>query len=221
MRKADHRTSGHGAVLVSSRPLVPRDKFSGAMRAQPRLCTTTSYCTPSRARARESVSESSEDAMANPSPILNPNPPKFVTGAQIKGARALLGWRRVDLAKAAGLHRNAVAYWEGQQRMPRSEPFACQKMRAALLSAGVVTVSTPAPGVCLLPSKGPRPKPALGLSSLVPNSEGGGHRFLTAENGPQLCKEHSDVTVSTEQEQRDRSPPLAYAPSTSTSEGGA
>ena len=81
----------------------------------------------------------------------NPFPPKFVYGSQIRAARALLGWRRADLASAAGLHRNAVGYWERRERHPRREPVACKKMRAALLQAGVVTVSTPAPGVCILP----------------------------------------------------------------------
>ena len=144
--------------------------------------------------------------MANTTPALNPNPPKLVTGAQIKAARALLGWRRIDLAAAAGLHRNAVAYWEGQQRMPRSEPFACRKMRVALLSAGVVTVSTPAPGVCLL-SAGPRriAEPSASQVSMAPDPEGDDHRLITAFNGPELCTTHSGLAVSTVQEQEDRS----------------
>lgn len=119
---------------------------------------------------------------------VNPNPPTFVTGAQIRAARALLGWRRVDLAAAAGLHRNAVAYWERQQRMPRSEPFACRKMRAALLSAGVVTVSTPAPGVCLLDA----PFRAVGRTA--------GADFKRATSGHKLCAEHTPPAVSTAEE---------------------
>ena len=153
--------------------------------------------------------------MANASPALNPNPPKFVTGAQIKGARALLGWRRSDLARAAGLHRNAVAYWEGQSRMPRREPFACRKMRAALLSAGVLTVSTPAPGVCLLslvrrPVSQSPPSPVASPQI----SEGDEHRLITAFNGQELCTMHSALTVSTAQEQEDRSTSLDCAPDT-------
>ena len=94
--------------------MVPRDP----------LCIGTNFPTPyararvpvrgnqflhpiTRACAREALNERSEEAMANASPALNPNPPKLVTGAQIKAARALLGWRRIDLAAAAGLHRNA------------------------------------------------------------------------------------------------------------------
>ena len=80
---------------------------------------------------------------------MNPNPPKFVTGSQIRAARALLGWRREDLAAAARLHPNAISYWEKRAKLPtRHEPDACRKMRAALAGVGVITVNTPAPGVC-------------------------------------------------------------------------
>lgn len=160
--------------------------------------------------------------MAQPTSALNPNPPKFVTGAQIKAARALLGWRRIDLAAAAGLHRNAVAYWEGQPRMPRREPFACQKMRAALLSAGVVTVSTPAPGVCLL-SAGPRHTAESSASkvSMAADPEGDGHRLIPAYNGPDLCTMHTGLAVSTAQEQQECSTRIDSDRSTATDEASA
>ncbi|MFM9941239.1 MAG: helix-turn-helix domain-containing protein [Hyphomicrobiaceae bacterium] len=160
--------------------------------------------------------------MPNTTPALNPNPPKLVTGAQIKAARALLGWRRIDLAAAAGLHRNAVAYWEGQPRMPRSEPFACRKMRAALQSAGVVTVSTPAPGVCLL-SAGPRrtAEPSASLVPMAPDPEEDGHRLITASNEPELCTMHNGLAVSAAQEQGNRSTAPDCEPATETSEAHA
>ena len=90
--------------------------------------------------------------------------------------------------------------------MPSREPFACQKMRAALLSAGVVTVSTPAPGVCLL-SAGPRhtAEPAASPVSMAPAPEEDGHRFITASNGLELCAMHNGLAVSTAQEQGDGS----------------
>lgn len=145
--------------------------------------------------------------MANPAPALNPNPPKFVSGAQIRAARALIGWRRVDLAAAAGLHRNAVAYWERRQRMSRREPLACRKMRAALLSAGVVTVSTPAPGVCLLDLGRRTRLPAAAEPRFVaPGAEGDGHRFLTVSTGAELCRMHNGGAVLTAREQAGRSP---------------
>lgn len=82
---------------------------------------------------------------------MNPNPPKFVTGSQIRAARALLGWRREDLAEAAQVHPNAVSYWEKRAKHPtRTESMACLRMRQALILAGVITVNTPAPGVCLM-----------------------------------------------------------------------
>ena len=85
---------------------------------------------------------------------MNPTPPKFVMGSQIRAARALLGWRRKDLATAANLHPNAVSYWEKRAKLPsRTEPSACKRMRQALAGAGVVTINSPAPGVCLMPQR--------------------------------------------------------------------
>ena len=106
--------------------------------------------------------------------------------------------------------------------MPRREPFACQKMRAALLSAGVVTVSTPAPGVCLL-SAGPRhtAEPAASPVSMAPDPDGNGHRLIMAFNGPELCTMHNGLAVSTAQEQRDRSTAPDCEPGTDTSEARA
>jgi DNA-binding XRE family transcriptional regulator len=72
------------------------------------------------------------------------------TGAQIRAGRALLGWRRDDLAAAAGLHRNAIAYWEWHDKLPRKEPSTCARIRKAFHDAGVTVVNAPAPGVCLI-----------------------------------------------------------------------
>lgn len=160
--------------------------------------------------------------MASTAPAMNPNPPKFVTGAQIKAARALLGWRRLDLAAAAGLHRNAVAYWERQQRMPRAEPCACRKMRAALLAAGVVTVSRPAPGICLLgPGQRQVSEPTLTPVSSPEGSEGDGGRSIRASGGPELCTMHSGLAVTTAQEQPDGSTPPGCDRSTEPNEADA
>lgn len=83
----------------------------------------------------------------------------FASGLQIRAGRALLGWRRTDLAKAANLHPNAVAYWERRERLPRREELGCRRIREALSQAGVVAVTVPAPGVCLLP-RSARPAPS-------------------------------------------------------------
>ena len=77
----------------------------------------------------------------------------IVTGAQIRAARALLGWTRAELATAATLHRNAVAYWERRATIPTGhyrEPHACRHIRKALLVAGVEIFMDPAPGVRLV-----------------------------------------------------------------------
>ena len=39
-------------------------------------------------------------------------------GPQIAAARTLLQWSQTKLAKAAGLSRNTVAYWEAAKTIP-------------------------------------------------------------------------------------------------------
>jgi transcriptional regulator with XRE-family HTH domain len=77
----------------------------------------------------------------------------ITTGAQIRAARALLGCRRQDLAAAAGLHPNAVAYWERRKVIPappdRDTPHACRQIAEALRLNGVVVIDDPGPGVAL------------------------------------------------------------------------
>jgi hypothetical protein len=81
----------------------------------------------------------------------------IASGAQIRAARALLGWSRRDLAKAAGLHPNAVAYWERhkiiQGASSRFLPFACERILRAFRIMGVVMVEKPGLGVALLSSE--------------------------------------------------------------------
>lgn len=70
------------------------------------------------------------------------------TGAQIRAGRALLGWRQSDLAKAAGLHPKAVAYWERKTEMrARGEEVGVGRIRSAFEAAGVSTFINPSPGV--------------------------------------------------------------------------
>ena len=76
----------------------------------------------------------------------------ITTGSQIRAARALAGLRRSDLAKAAGLHTNAVSYWERHEHIPRrSEPWAVAKIREALALHGIAVFTDPSPGVRLAP----------------------------------------------------------------------
>ncbi len=74
----------------------------------------------------------------------------IVTGAQIRAGRALLGWSRDDLARAAELHGNAIAYWERkgpQAQTGASRSFAIHHIARALMAAGVEFFSAPTPGV--------------------------------------------------------------------------
>ncbi len=76
----------------------------------------------------------------------------FTSGNQIRAARALIGWRRDELAAASGLHPNAVKYWETRRDFSNreaNEPVGLQRIRDALEGAGVVAIAEPAPGVVL------------------------------------------------------------------------
>ena len=77
---------------------------------------------------------------------------RIVMGSQIKAARGLLGWSQHDLAEAASLHTNAVAYWEQTVAIPtgRHEPHACARIRHAFHHAGVEFVGHAKPGVRLV-----------------------------------------------------------------------
>ena len=52
---------------------------------------------------------------------------RIVMGCQIRAARGLLDWSRAELARAAGLHLNAVGYWGQGPVVPtgRHEPCTC------------------------------------------------------------------------------------------------
>lgn len=98
----------------------------------------------------------------------------IVKGAQIRAARALIGWSRQDLANASGLHANAVGYWEIEDEIPNgtcAEPVACRRIREALLEAGVEFHATPAPGVrfsvnsTIKPDQRARARPSWSITS--------------------------------------------------------
>ncbi len=60
------------------------------------------------------------------------------TGKQIRAARAMLGLRREDLATAAGLHSNAVKFWEARDVPPGHPPYAIDRIERALTILGVI-----------------------------------------------------------------------------------
>jgi hypothetical protein len=93
------------------------------------------------------------------------------SGAQIRAARGLLGWSQAGLAKAAGLHVNAVRYYEAQhgrelQFVPQTG-YGAEKIAIALHKAGVVTTMVqtregPAWGICINPCLwNPNKKPPI------------------------------------------------------------
>ena len=64
----------------------------------------------------------------------------IVSGRQIRTVRARLGWSQTDLGRAAGLHRNAVGYWERHETIPSGgyrEPVGVVRMREAFERAGI------------------------------------------------------------------------------------
>lgn len=68
-----------------------------------------------------------------------------------------MGWSQRDLAEAAGLHENAVAYWEAKASIRYSRfhgNSASNRIVRALANAGVMFITEPGPGVCL----GPKPQ---------------------------------------------------------------
>ena len=85
----------------------------------------------------------------------------ITSGRQIKAARALAGLDQSKLAVAAGIHRNAVAYWEARDAIAHEpEPFAVHAMRKALRAAGVFTMIKPVPGVLLYTAHNASARPA-------------------------------------------------------------
>lgn len=97
-------------------------------------------------------------------------------GRQLRAARALLGWSRAKLARAAGVHPNTVAWWESMSEIPTApfkEPVACRSMRQALLGAGVRTVTSPRIGVelCETPITAHQHAPARAHHGVIPPPE--------------------------------------------------
>lgn len=92
----------------------------------------------------------------------SPNP------AQLRAARAFLGWSRPDLAKAAGISHETVNRAEGLRRHPAGRG-ALMKICAALDNAGVefIPAGSRGPGLRLkeahAPGMGSRLKSAQGL----------------------------------------------------------
>ncbi len=83
----------------------------------------------------------------------------WVNGRQIKAARALIGWRRQQLAELAGMSADAVKVVESELGDGEALAEARERLRQALVAAGVEFLNGGAPGVRLLPrDEGLRPE---------------------------------------------------------------
>jgi transcriptional regulator with XRE-family HTH domain len=77
----------------------------------------------------------------------------MLTAAQIRAARALIGWSQPALAKASGISLPTVVRMEGQQGPGRSSAANVDAVRRALETAGVVFLDgEDGPGVRLKPN---------------------------------------------------------------------
>ncbi len=75
----------------------------------------------------------------------------MLTGAQIRAARAILGWNVAELAAAAGLSEAEVALLEAHDGAPAPGTVDLAGVARALEAAGVELLDGGAPGVRLRP----------------------------------------------------------------------
>lgn len=68
----------------------------------------------------------------------------MLTSAQIRAARALLGWRQPALAKASGVSLPTIVRMEGQVGPGRSSAANLDAVRRALEGAGVMFIEADA-----------------------------------------------------------------------------
>ena len=60
------------------------------------------------------------------------------TPAQLRAARALLGWSQQDLAKASGVHINSINAFENGLSDPKQSTLI--KLRGTLFRAGIIFI---------------------------------------------------------------------------------
>ena len=74
-----------------------------------------------------------------------------VSGRQIRAGRMLAGLTQAELARAAGYHPRSVRYWESKgSNLPTNVVSTLDSIEHALITHGVISFSTPTPGVRLL-----------------------------------------------------------------------
>ena len=79
----------------------------------------------------------------------------MIGGAQIRAARALLGWSAVDLAQRGGVTRFTIQRLEQHDGVPPSRSQTLDEIQHAFEAAGVEFIGSPddAPGVRLRTGK--------------------------------------------------------------------
>ncbi|CAH1649697.1 MULTISPECIES: helix-turn-helix transcriptional regulator [unclassified Chelatococcus] len=70
-------------------------------------------------------------------------PTSFLTGAQLRAARALLNWTVRDLADRAQVHRNTISAFESEKTFPNTSTLAA--LVRPLEQAGIVFMEDNAP----------------------------------------------------------------------------
>lgn len=86
-------------------------------------------------------------------------PHSWVNGRQLKAARALVGWRRRELAELAGMSAATVKVVESEFGDGEALAEARERLRQVLAAAGIEFLNGGAPGVRLLPKdEGLRPE---------------------------------------------------------------
>ncbi len=73
----------------------------------------------------------------------------MLTSAQIRSARAALGWSAQDLAEKSGVVRRTIASIEAQAGVPGANSSTLHKIQTALEAAGIEFIGSPddAPGI--------------------------------------------------------------------------
>jgi len=76
-----------------------------------------------------------------------------LTGAQIRAARAVLGWSAEELGRSADLSRRTIITMESVDGLPQTNVASLQKVKAALEAEGIEFIGSPdhSPGILIHP----------------------------------------------------------------------
>ena len=68
---------------------------------------------------------------------------QVITAAQIRGARAMLGWSAAELADRAGISKRTMVNIESAEGVPASTTATIRKLQAELEAAGIEFIGSP------------------------------------------------------------------------------